>query len=468
MRNKRLVTWVLVPVLIVISAFYTGTRYQAHRPQFQAFLASFASLDRFAVAHAQVAVAVPPVEASAAAQAIAPPAPPAPPEKHSRHLLETTLLPLRVDTVALPEALGVHPGSGGGMTVVNDTIVVVDLRGGFFKIEGKGEAIEALPLPRLPNHADDYDQYAPKPKRIDGGFMVNVGFRVHDVESRTMPDGVELFVSYERYLPELRTTCLAVSSIVLGAKDFRPRGSWQDVYEGQPVETEWYSGVAGGGRMVVHDDNLYLTVGDYNQDNVFMHTELMAQDLDNDFGKILKIDLRTKAKTILSIGHRNPQGLAITSQGTIYATEHGPLGGDELNKIVAGKNYGWPLTTLGTHYTTYDWPNRDMQTAHRKFEKPVFAWLPSIGISNLIEVSNFNAAWDHDLLVESLKANSLYRLRRDGEGKILYSEPIPLGHRLRDIAALPDGTLVLWTDDAKLIFVNVDTAKLATNRRLEQ
>lgn len=255
---------------------------------------------------------------------------------------------------------------------------------------------------------------------------------------------------------------------MLGAKDFQPRGSWQDVYEGQPVETEWYSGVAGGGRMVVHDDNLYLTVGDYNQDNVFMHTRLMAQNLDNDFGKILKIDLRTKEKTILSIGHRNPQGLAITSQGTIYATEHGPLGGDELNKIVAGKNYGWPLTTLGTHYTTYDWPNRNMQTAHQKFEKPVFAWLPSIGVSNLIEVSNFNAAWDHDLLVESLKAKSLYRLRRDGEGKILYSEPIPLGHRLRDIAASPDGTLVLWTDDAKLIFVNVDTAKLATNRRSKQ
>lgn len=180
MRDKRLVTWVLVPVLIVISAFYTETRYQAHRPQIQAFLASVASLDRFAVAQAQVAVAVPP----------------APPEKHSWRLLETTLLPLRVDTVTLPESLGVHPGPGGGMTVVNNTIVVVDLQGGFFKIEGKGEAIEPLSLPRLPNHANDYDQYAPKPKRIDGGFIVNVGFRVHDVESRKMPDGVELFVSY--------------------------------------------------------------------------------------------------------------------------------------------------------------------------------------------------------------------------------------------------------------------------------
>ena len=75
------------------------------------------------------------------------------------------------------------------------------------------------------------------------GFLVNNGFRAHDVESRREPAGIRLFVSYERYLPELKTTALAVSTILLGETDFMPLGSWQDVYEGQPLATEWYSGV---------------------------------------------------------------------------------------------------------------------------------------------------------------------------------------------------------------------------------
>jgi hypothetical protein len=385
---------------------------------------------------------------------------PALPAEHVYRSIETVLLPLSVDTVAIPPALGVHPGPGGGLTVVDDTIVIVDVKGAFFALEQ--DIVRALTLPSINNHAEDYDRFAPKPMRL-GRFLVNNGFVVHDLKSRREPAGIRLFVSYERYLPELRTTALAVSAILLG-KELLPLGEWQDVYEGPPLVAEWYSGVAGGGRMVVRGDDLYLTVGDYNQDNVFMSSQLEAQNPDSDFGKILKIDLRTNVKTRVSSGHRVPQGLTITAAGAIYATEHGPQGGDELNLIVAGKNYGWPIATYGTHYGTYGWPNSAAATA-TPFEPPVFAWVPSIGISNLIEASNFHPAWDGDLLVESLRAQVLHRLRRDREGRVIYSEPIPLGHRLRDIGALSDGTLVLWTDDAQLMFLRVDRAKLATNQR---
>ena len=93
----------------------------------------------------------------------------------------------------------------------------------------------------------------------------------------------------------------------------------------------------------------------------------------------------------------------------------------------------------------------------------MFAWVPSIGVSNLIEVANFHPAWDGDLLVGSLRAQALHRLRRDGDGRVVYSEPIQLGQRLRDIAALPDGTLAIWTDSARLMFLSVDRARLAAN-----
>jgi hypothetical protein len=457
--GKRRVARILALIVIIDLAFYAGTRHQKHREEIRAFLKGLIS---------------PSVESQAAP--VAPPAPPAPPVRveasaapalpdlRSSRKLGTTLLPLVIETVVLPPEIGIH-ADHGGITVINGSIVVLDQDGALFKVEARGEHVDRLPLPVLPNNAHDYVQFARKPIKIDGGFEVDTGFVTHDVESRTEAAGIRLFVSYERYLRERGTTALVVSSIVVDPSSFEPTGSWEDLYVGQPLAAEWYSGVAGGGRMLVRGDDLYLTVGDYNQDNVFMSSRLEAQRPDNDFGKILKIDLRTKIKSIVSIGHRNPQGLTATSSGTIYATEHGPRGGDELNAIVDGRNYGWPVTTLGTHYTTYDWPNHGDRAQEQGFEPPVFAWLPSIGVSNLMEVENFDPAWDGDLLVTSLKAQSVYRLRRDGSGRIVYSEPILLDHRLRDIAALPDGTVVLWTDDARLLFLNVDHAAFAANRR---
>jgi hypothetical protein len=316
----------------------------------------------------------------------------------------------------------------------------------------------------LPNNAAAYDKLAAPQRMTASGFAVNNGFVVHDVEGRREADGVRLFVSYERFLPALKTTALAVSTILLGA-DFAPRGSWEDVYQNEPLQAEWYSGVAGGGRMLVRGDRLLLTVGDYNQDNVFMHSRLEAQNRQSDFGKILSIELRTKIKTIVSMGHRNPQGLAVTANGTIYSTEHGPRGGDLLTRIVPGSNFGWPIVTLGTHYTSYAWPNRDVDRGGAEFSQPTYAWVPSIGISNLIEIAGFHQAWNKDLLVASLRAQSLYRVRLDGADRVVYSEPISIGERLRDIGSLADGTLVLFTDSAKLIFLRVDAEKLASDRR---
>jgi hypothetical protein len=166
------------------------------------------------------------------------------PAPAARRTIDTSLLPLTVDTVAMPKSLGVHAGYGGGIAVVGDTIVIVDLKGAFFTVKDKGDRIERLTLPALSNHEDDYDRFARKPIQL-GEFRVNAGFRVHDVESRSEPGGIRLFVSYERYLREANTTALTVSSILLDAKDLLPLGSWQDVYQSRPLAAEWYSGVAG-------------------------------------------------------------------------------------------------------------------------------------------------------------------------------------------------------------------------------
>ena len=128
---------------------------------------------------------------------------------------------------------------------------------------------------------------------------------------------------------------------------------------------------------------------------------------------------------------------------------------------MAGKNYGWPVATLGTHYSTYDWPNHAAEAKPSAFEPQTFAWVPSIGVSNLIEV-----ALEPGRTVSPsvrLRADAVPAAARRGRPRDLSGHPDR--ERLRHIAALPDGRLVLWTDEAKLIFLSIDRAKLAANHR---
>jgi cytochrome c2 len=154
----------------------------------------------------------------------------------------------------------------------------------------------------------------------------------------------------------------------------------------------------------------------------------------------------------------------MTASGTLLSTEHGPAGGDELNLIVEGANYGWPIVTLGTGYRSYGWQDTKVVGKHAGYQAPIFAWVPSIAVTSLLQVKGFDQRWDGDLLVASLKGQSLFRLRLDGTS-VLYSEAIWIGQRIRDIAQTQDGTIVLWTDDTELQFVSVDRQRLEHNER---
>lgn len=374
--------------------------------------------------------------------------------------LGTVLLPLFKETITLPADAGVAPIAGGITTYGND-IIIADRLGGFYNVSERGTKITKLALPALPNHIAEYLKFA---------WRINVdGFRVHDVKSRQEPGGLRLFVSFENFLPDRRATNLALATILLSNKDLAPIGAWEMLYESQPllVDQKNYAGLGGGGAVLVVGNKVYLSVGDYVQDSVSFPSRMMAQDPNSDFGTIEAIDITTKQKTRISNGHRNPEGLALNWQGLIYETEQGPNGGDELNLIEPGKNYGWPIETYGTDYTSYGWPHALVDTRGMKFQKPVFAWVPDIAPTEIIEADNFNSRWDHDFLVASLQAETLFRLHME-EGRVVYVEPIFIGERIRDLAITADGTLVLWTDAAHLIFLNVDKATLLGNRRAHE
>jgi glucose/arabinose dehydrogenase len=199
---------------------------------------------------------------------------------------------------------------------------------------------------------------------------------------------------------------------------------------------------------------LYVTSGDRNWGE-------KAQDPSSDFGKILRIrDDGTIPKDnpfvgksgyrpeIYTLGHRNPLGLTIDpATGQIWATEFGPNGGDELNHIEAGKNYGWILVTEGVHY------NGDpVALGHHSVPgmvDPVLYWDPSINPGDLVFYRGDRfPAWRGNLLIATL-THSLLRVSFDGSGKPVGQEHMlaELGQRLRDVREGPDALLYLLTDE---------------------
>ena len=223
-----------------------------------------------------------------------------------------------------------------------------------------------------------------------------------------------------------------------------------------------FAAASAGGRLVKFDDNsILLSVGDFYADGV--NGPILSQDLSNSYGKILKININNFESNIFSFGHRNPQGLFIDDNKNIFATEHGPTGGDEINLVLKGNNYGWPYATYGTNYKSFDaykkkaddnrkvWPIDKSNNSHANYTKPLFSWGNQFGISNLIvyDADYFNN-WNNNLIVTSLATKQIVRFVYDYKKQaILYKENIKIGKRIRDIILMNDGRIALLTDRGK-------------------
>jgi aldose sugar dehydrogenase len=189
----------------------------------------------------------------------------------------------------------------------------------------------------------------------------------------------------------------------------------------------------------------------------------MAQDITRPNGKIHRVHDDGKIprdnpfvgregayESIWSFGHRNPQGLAFDLDGNLWDTEHGPRGGDELNLIQKGKNYGWPLVSFGINYnnTPLVTPFPDVQGVTEEIEMPVDTWIPSIGASGFCIVrGEMFPEWKGDLLAGGLSGANVDRFRvRDG--KVVERERIfwNMG-RVRDVVVGPEGAVYIALND---------------------
>ena len=212
-----------------------------------------------------------------------------------------------------------------------------------------------------------------------------------------------------------------------------------------------------GSRLVfARDGRLFVTLGER-----FLRRD-DAQSLANHHGKIVRIesDGRVPADNpfvgragalpeIWSYGHRNVQGAAIHPlTGELWADEHGPQGGDELNLVLPGRNYGWPVITYGAEYVTG--AKIGEGSAKAGMEQPLTYWVPSIATSGLAFLtSDRYPGWKGSAFVGALKARLLVRLELDGR-KVVREERLlqDLGERIRDVRQGPDGWLYVLTDSA--------------------
>ncbi len=291
-------------------------------------------------------------------------------------------------------------------------------------------------------------------------------FRVADVIAQQHGDAVRIFASHHYWHADRECFVVRVSAIEGSAANLARSlrdAKWHTVFESKPCVPlagklrkrgkNPFKGEEVGGRLAFIDqDTLLLTLGDhgfYGLDSL----QRFAQDPNVSYGKTIRIDLRNGTATLFTLGHRNPQGLLVANDGRIWLTEHGAQGGDELNLLTAGANYGWPEVTYGTEYGAMLWPLSRQQGRHEGYTQPVYAWTPSIGVSNLLQITGKALPiWRGDFLVGSLATRSLYRLVIVGN-RVLLSEPIELKRRVRDLLELNDGRLLVWTDDAAVLLI---------------
>ncbi len=347
---------------------------------------------------------------------------------------------------------------GGGMDVFGDGFIVVTGEGTFYEATfSDGDTdLEVRELRmRAPSNAAEFNEDAPE-------GVLKEYFGVADVLVQRTPDATRIFTSHHFWKRELQCYVLRVSKMDWSDHEVdlvEQDRTWEVLYETDPCidfEADSLRGhqlMMSGGRMqLLNDAELLVTVGDHGFDkNVY--GPIYAQTADASYGKTIRVRIEDGSATPFSTGHRNPQGLHITPEGTIWSTEHGPRGGDELNVLVEKSNYGWPYVTYGTEYHKHEWLEHAEYARRGSFQSPVYSWVPSVGISNVLQSSSpLFPAWNGDLLVASLKGHTLFRVQVENNRTVVV-EPIKIGGRIRDLAEDAQGRLVLWTDPGSFLVI---------------
>lgn len=276
-------------------------------------------------------------------------------------------------------------------------------------VQGQGGMLDVMVDPDFADNGLVYGTYA---KPMGGGTSVTAAFvATLDADARQLNDVQDIFVQS----PPSPTAAHYGSRILFGA-----------------------------------DGYLYITTGEHSSPN----ERVLSQDLTTTYGKVIRLNGDGSTPTdnpydsqVWTYGHRNMQGAAVRpGDGALFTIEHGPKGGDELNLIQRGANYGWPVVSYGENYNGR--PVGSGQHSAEGMAEPVYYWDPVIAPGGMaFYEGEMFPEWQGDLIIASLNPGGVVRLRLDGD-RVIGEERFLRGTRIRDIEIAPDGAILALVDAA--------------------
>ncbi|HEU4708632.1 MAG TPA: PQQ-dependent sugar dehydrogenase [Methylophilaceae bacterium] len=262
--------------------------------------------------------------------------------------------------------------------------------------------------------------------------------------------GNALFVAYTTWDDKNNGVRLAVSEFELDPSNLELIFK-REIYLSRPAIKEPLLGHQVGGKLALgeNDKIIYLSIGDFSKPD-------RVQDKTTSLGKVIKIDLQRLNARAFAMGFRSPSGGLMYDRESkeLWLTEHGPRGGDEINLVLEGKNYGWPLVSYGTIYEREGMGNYygNKFNSHEGYEKPAMVFVPSIGIGPIAKYASTGKHdyWDNDYFVAGMASHTLYRIKKEGT-RLVYAEPVLTGYRIRAMKIDQNGNFYLKTDTNQLL-----------------
>lgn len=261
------------------------------------------------------------------------------------------------------------------------------------------------------------------------------------------PTRADLLISFPTY--NKVKDCISVHlyryTLNLGTKVSLTRGKlWFKSNPCVPVNQIHH---AAGRLEVIDKTSAYLTIGDLG------YTEIDDVNRRGDLGSVFKVSANAREK--ISEGHRNQQGTLLIGKD-LYTSEHGPRGGDELNIIEKGADYGWPAVTYGEPYSSGDYVMPKETGSHDGYRKPLTYWTPSVAPTELVQLPSSGwGPWSGQIVMGTLKEEALIFIELLGRKKVGKITSYPVNERIRDLEIGVNGEMIATTDSGKLLFISI-------------
>ncbi|MES2292532.1 MAG: PQQ-dependent sugar dehydrogenase [Pseudomonadota bacterium] len=350
------------------------------------------------------------------------------------------------DKLVRPWAVAFLPDGKMLITQRLGTMVIVDAQGNI-----------SQPLSNVPRLSDTGTQAGLLDVALDPHFAQN--HRIFFVYDRPVaPKGVSS-------PPDGDQDTMSVSSAILDEADLA-LSDVKVIFSAKPaVSDNLYLSKQGSRIAFAKDGTMFLPIGDRDSIELQPPPWMVAQHLNNTLGKIIHITVDGKPAPgnpfigrkgalpeIWAIGTRSQEGIAFDNKGQLWEVEDGPRGGDELNLIKKGANYGWPIVIHGIDYPGF--VIGDGITHQDGMEDPRYYWDPTIAPSGMVfYYGNLFPQWKGSLFVSTLRGKMLDHITLSADNKVLSEEPLltELDQRIRDVRVGPDGALYVLTDGSSLL-----------------